>query len=397
MRIVARLGNISLKDLSDSHVAVPTFKDLLSIEGEELADFSYETFDPSDHETFPGYNSSINLRTGSLKFTFMEQPIHDLYAWAIKFARMKAIYDAASQAAVQRASEVTRMHYDVIVKTPIVLLPRDGLSSADVLVLRLGQITAKNEYLGDPSDTSTIQASLSGISVSSEIFVDEKKAVLPMVDDVAINASIKQTGDETHRQQDGHADMEVRIHLGGSAIAHLQITTKMSDVNLSLTQRQYILLMRVMETIPRALGDIGDAAESAESVPPTPISTAGPPTPITEDNPETPLVNLEPELTVIKARDGETPRLWTALDFEFSVSAITFEVYGVNALHEEDIKKHSIARIALVGTHVGMKRLSDGAVEAEISLKTMSFANTQAGKSMFRDIIPTASHDGKQL
>jgi hypothetical protein len=33
---------------------------------------------------------------------------------------------------VQRASEVTRMHYDVVVKTPIIVLPRDGIASTDV-------------------------------------------------------------------------------------------------------------------------------------------------------------------------------------------------------------------------------------------------------------------------
>jgi vacuolar protein sorting-associated protein 13A/C len=159
LRVGARLGNISLEDLSEETVAEPSFKKLLSIEGGELADFSYETYDPTDKETFPGYNSSVNLRAGSLKFTFMEGPIRDLYAFALKFARMKAVYDAASQAAVQRASEVTRMHYDVVVKTPIIVLPRDGLESPDRLVLRLGEIVAKNEYLGDAQDTATIDAS----------------------------------------------------------------------------------------------------------------------------------------------------------------------------------------------------------------------------------------------
>jgi vacuolar protein sorting-associated protein 13A/C len=175
MRIGARLGNISLEDLAEDAVASPDFKKLLSIEGEELADFSYETFDPEDKETFPGYNSSVNLRAGSLRFTFMEKPVRDLYAFALKFARMKAIYDAASQAAVQRASEVTRMHYDVIVKTPIIILPRNGVVSPDLVILKLGEIVAKNKYMNDPSDTSTIEASLSGINVASEITVDGKR------------------------------------------------------------------------------------------------------------------------------------------------------------------------------------------------------------------------------
>ena len=209
LRVGARLGNISLEDTSKGEVADPAFKKLLTIEGEELADFSYETFDPNEPETFPGYNSSVHLRTGSLKFTFMETPVRDLYAFALKFARMKAIYDAASQAAVQRASEVTRMHYDVVVKTPIIVLPRDGLTSPDVLVMRLGEIVAQNQYLSDPNDTSTIKASLRGINVVSEIASGDKRAKVQIVDDVGITASIKQAGGSAHRQDPHAADTEV--------------------------------------------------------------------------------------------------------------------------------------------------------------------------------------------
>ena len=209
LRLSSRIGNLSLEDTSDAEMAVPDFKQLLSIEGEELADFSYETYDPTDKETFPGYNSSVHLRAGSLKFTFVEKPVRDLYIFALKFARMKAIYDAASQAAVQRASEVTRMHFDVVVKTPIIILPRDGLDSPDHLKLRLGEIVAKNEYLGDPGDTSTIQAGLRGINVASEITVEGKASVIQMIDDVGITASIKQISATSHRSDPHQADTEV--------------------------------------------------------------------------------------------------------------------------------------------------------------------------------------------
>ncbi|OCF42293.1 vacuolar protein sorting-associated protein vps13 [Kwoniella heveanensis CBS 569] len=383
LRIGARLGNITLEDLSEDSVADPAFKKLLLIEGEELADFSYETFDPAEEETFPGYNSSVHLRTGSLKFTFMEQPIRDLYAFALKFARMKAIYDAAQQAAVQRASEVTRMHFDVVIKTPIIVLPRDGLTSTDRLILKLGEIVAKNEYLDDPNDTSTIDASLRGINVASEITVGDKKGVLQMVSDVAITAAIKQAGGSSHRSDPHHADME--------------ITTEMSDVNLSLTQRQYVLLMGVLESLPRALSDIGDAEVSPESLPITPATASRADSPITDAPDSEPSVHLEPELAVVKAQDGDSVQLWTALDFVFSVGSIALEVYTVDAMSEEDLENSSIARFALVKTHVGFKKLSDGAMEAEFSLKTLSFANTRSGHSVFRDIIPAASHEGNQI
>jgi vacuolar protein sorting-associated protein 13A/C len=209
LRVSARLGNLSIEDLTAIPVADPAFKKLLTIEGGELADFSYETFDPNEAETFPGYNSSIHLRAGSFRFTFMEQPVQALYAWAIRFAQMKAVYDAASQAAVQRASEVTKMHYDVVVKTPIIVLPRDGLESPDQLVLRLGEIVAKNEYLGDVNDTATIDASLRGINVQSVLTVEGEKAALQMVNEVSISSKIKQAGGQQHRSDQNRADTEV--------------------------------------------------------------------------------------------------------------------------------------------------------------------------------------------
>ncbi|WWD17860.1 hypothetical protein CI109_102304 [Kwoniella shandongensis] len=382
IRVGARLGSLTLEDLTEGSVADPAFKKLLTIEGDELADFSYETFDPKDEETFPGYNSSVNLRAGSLKFTFMEKPVHDLYAFALKFARMKAIYDAAQQAAVQRASEVTRMHFDIVVSTPIIVLPRDGLTSPDLLVLRLGEIVAKNEYLNDPNDTATIDASLRGISVASEITVGNKKSALQMVDDVAITAAIKQAGGSSHRSDPHHADTE--------------ITTEMSDVKLSLTQRQYILLMGIVEALPRALSDLSETDISPESMPDTPATISTPETPMNE-SPEDPGVNLEPELVVVKADNQDAAKLWTSLDFVFSVGQIALELYTVDAIVQEDLKQNSIARFALVKTHLGFKKLSDGAMEAEFSLKTLSFSNTRSGNSVFRDIIPSASHDGNQI
>ena len=207
LRVAARLGRLSLEDVQVAREAKEPAKMLLSIEGEELADFRYETFDPADQETFPGYNSSVVLKAGSLKLTFLEHAIRQLYIFGMKFARMKAFYDAAREAAVQRVAEVTRMHYDINVKTPIILLPSSAESDADRLILRLGAIIAKNQYLGDANDTSTIEASLSGISVSSEITVEQKLAKLQMVQDITISGDVKQRSQHGGEQR---AETEVR-------------------------------------------------------------------------------------------------------------------------------------------------------------------------------------------
>jgi vacuolar protein sorting-associated protein 13A/C len=171
----------------------------------------------------------------------------------------------------------------------------------------------------------------------------------------------------------------------------------MSDVKLSLTQRQYMLLMSLMSSLPRALGNVNDAEEALESMPPTPSTSTTPSTPGRETpTPSEPGADLGPELRVVKTGPGEQ-QVWTSLDFVFSVGSIGLEVYDVDAETQEDIQTSSIAKFALVKAHLNFKTLSDGAMEAEFSLKTLTFSNTRAGSSLFRDIIPAASHDGNQV
>jgi len=167
----------------------------------------------------------------------------------------------------------------------------------------------------------------------------------------------------------------------------------MSDVKLSLTQRQYMLLMELVNSLPRALNDVGDTGVSAESMPVTPASASAPDTPTSEKAPSDSGVNLQPELSV--SQNGDT--IWTTLIFDFSVSLVALELYGPKAIVESDMKKNSIARFALVESKVGFKQLSDGASEADFSLKALAFTSTRSANSVFRDIIPSAEHDGNQM
>jgi vacuolar protein sorting-associated protein 13A/C len=69
MRIAATLGDLSLTDDSVLLVQEESFKKLLSVEGDDVVDFSYETFDPTDHGTFPGYSSPCCSRVSSRSTT----------------------------------------------------------------------------------------------------------------------------------------------------------------------------------------------------------------------------------------------------------------------------------------------------------------------------------------
>ena len=190
MLVSGRLGSLSLIDDSEMYTTHPRFKQILSIEGNNFAEFSYQTFDPMDHETYTGVKSKVHLTAGSIKINFLEEPLQDIYLFLTKLARLKGVYDAATQAAVQRAQEIERMQFDVYVKTPIIVFPSDSAHSPDRLTMRLGELSASNSFDG-PS--STIKAELTGIQLTSDFNTADGPSTLKIIYDTDISADVKQT------------------------------------------------------------------------------------------------------------------------------------------------------------------------------------------------------------
>jgi len=205
MRVTTRLGSLELIDDSELQVS-PEFKQILSIEGDDFADFSYQTFDPAETENYAGIKSKVHLSAGSIKVNFLEEPLHDIYLFVTKLAKLKGVYDAATQAAVQKASEIEKMQFDIIVKTPIIVLPSDPARSSDKLALRLGEFGARNSYDGS---ANKITASLRGIQLASEFEEHGSVSTLKIIDDIDISADVVQTSGLDRSKETAHPDMQV--------------------------------------------------------------------------------------------------------------------------------------------------------------------------------------------
>jgi vacuolar protein sorting-associated protein 13A/C len=190
LRVTGRLGSLALSNDSPTKVALPQFKQIMSIEGDNFAEFRYQTFDPQQ-DSYTGIKSSVYLNAASVKLHFLEQPLHDIYLFLNKLAKLKGLYDAATTVAVQRASEIEKMQFEVSIKSPIVVFPSNPAQSKDVLVMRLGEIGARNSY---DSVVNKIVASLRGIQLVSTIYYDDKPSVLSIIDDIDITSDILQTG-----------------------------------------------------------------------------------------------------------------------------------------------------------------------------------------------------------
>lgn len=210
MRITGRLGSLALSDDRSVNVCRKEFKQILSIEGSNFAEFRYQTYDPED-EGYTGIKSAIYLSAGSLKVHFLEQPFHDMYLFVTKLAKLKILYDTARDAAVQRASEIERMQFEISVKTPIIAFPSDPARLPDVLTMRLGEVFANNSFDGD---ISRISASLNGLQLVSDLYYDGKLSTLKIVDDISIIADIYQRARIDRVQDEETPNTQVSLRLG---------------------------------------------------------------------------------------------------------------------------------------------------------------------------------------
>ncbi|KAJ6604648.1 vacuolar protein sorting-associated protein 13 [Mycena vulgaris] len=336
LQVSGRLGSLALSNDSAAHPVRDEFNQILSIEGQNFADFRYQTFDP-DADTYTGIKSV-------------------------------GLYDAATQVAVQRASEIERMQFEVSIKSPIVVLPSDPSRSRDVLVLRLGEITAKNSY---EAVVNKITASLTGIQLVSNLYAENASSVLKIVDDIDVNADVVQTSGIDRTKDNDYPDTQVSI--------------KISDVRLHLTQVQYVLLIRLSQSIPRIFVAGPDAPATVQ----TPPSTKSASKSVNAQ----PVVDLQPELKT--SANGQRP--WTSLDLVVVVNAVKLHLYDALATNDSNLKEHGIARFALNNNTLRLKMLSDGAGEAQVVLKSFTIGNTRPGLSKFREIIPAAQHDRNQF
>ena len=199
MQVSGRLGNLKVTNDDVNINLRPEFQEILSIEGQNFADFSYQKFDP----TAEPVTSYMKLNAASVRVNFVEGPLHELF---LHFTRLKKLYDAASQVAVQQAPTMERMKFEISIKSPIIVLPSDPIHSLDNLVLRLGEVSANNTI---EDITSSVKASLSGIQLLSEMHSDSDVATLKIVDNIDINANVLQFASINRNEDVERPDIKV--------------------------------------------------------------------------------------------------------------------------------------------------------------------------------------------
>ncbi|KAM7185556.1 putative vacuolar protein sorting-associated protein [Naviculisporaceae sp. PSN 640] len=391
MRVSTKLGNLSLVD--DVNLGVPedsSIRQLVTIQGDELADFRYETFDPTKPDLYPGYDSSIFLRAGSIKVNFLEEPFRKIVEFLVKFGKMQAIFNAARQAAANQANQLqqsqSRIKFDVLIRTPIVVFPRavvPGRPKRDVVTAYLGEIYAQNKFAPlDDSENAEIAMKLSAgirnIRMTSNFnYSDNRHEELELIDHVDLDFAI------TYAE-----------HKEGVKRPDLEIEGKMTDLNLRITQYQLNALLEMSRSIPAAFTGDPDqnSTEAAErDIDDYTLERARTVSSFASSK-EGQLVDMSPEL-------GTHGAAWTKLDLVFKVNTVGLEL--INAPHDApvgDLDQASLSRFSLDSSQVKTRMDSNGSLEAELVIQSFTIHDTrQRDLNKFRRIMTSNNKNVQQF
>lgn len=389
MRVAARLGSLSLlDDINQGASAESPLRQLITIQGDELADFKYQTFDAKDG-SYPGYDAKIFLRSGSIKLNFSEEPFRKIIQFLVKFGKMQAIFNAARQAAANQASQMqeseSKLHFDIIIKTPIIVFPRVMVEDKprDLLTAYLGEIYANNRFATLKETgvrVNKISAGVRNIRLTSDFHYEKNKhEEVEMIDKVDLDFKV------THGE---HQDEVSR--------PELQVHGKMSPINLKIAQTQLKFLMELSKTIPNAFAPDPELVEEEQILEKPPQSTVESGKNITsnesmEEKKIESSTDQKPELV-------SSPENWTKLEFNFEVKTIGLEL--ILAQEDEpigDLEAASLSEFSLNETSIKLRMNNDESLESELLINSFIVKDSRTQETnKFRKIMSLINDDVKQ-
>ncbi|ROW17215.1 hypothetical protein VPNG_01341 [Cytospora leucostoma] len=391
MRINTRLGDLSLVDDVDLGVSEDSsIRKLITIQGDDLADFRYETFDSKNEKSYPGYDSSIYLRAGSIKVNFLEEPFRKIVDFMVRFGKMQAIYNTARQAAANQAQQLqqssSRVKLDVVIKTPILVFPGDvtpALSKRDLITAYLGEIYAQNKFAPlDDSDASEVATKLSaGIRnmrlTSLSHYANGQSEELELIDHVDLGFN-----------------MVYAEHKKGAKRPETEIEGSMTDFNLKITQYQMQALLAISRSVPAAFsGDPDVQTEQAEQDVDSGTLQRARTLPVSQEaSREDDAINMAPEL-------GSNQALWSKLDLAFRVPTIGLEL--INAPADQPVGSltdASLGRFSLDDSRLKTRIQSNGSLEAEFVIQSFTISDSRPGETnKFRRVMTSGNKSVQQF
>ncbi|KAL6231310.1 hypothetical protein BDW75DRAFT_48238 [Aspergillus navahoensis] len=386
MLIQSRIGSLTLiDDVNTGAKKSSDLRRLLTIEGDNFADFKYQTFDP-DGPDYPGYDSEVFLRSGSIKINFLEEPYRKIINFLVKFGKMQAIFNAARRAAANQANQLqenaSRMRFDVVVMTPILVFP--GAMSEDrpydTVTAHLGEIYANNTFVPldeepDSPAVNLISTGIRNIRLTSKLhYAEGAVEELEMIQKVNLDFSI--------------CYLE---HQPGNPRPDMEIEGTMSPINLRVSQKQLKFLLDITRTAPNAFVTDSEQQE-LEAIEALPSLTD------TGKEAQTKSVQSANQQTVATADPDGKQENWVRLDMIFKADSVGLElILGEDDAPIASLDDSSLSKFSLNDTHVKLRMLTDSSLESELLIHSFSIRDSRKQETnKFRKIMSLINNDVKQ-
>ncbi|TPX30777.1 hypothetical protein SmJEL517_g05746 [Synchytrium microbalum] len=382
MEVSARIGDLSIvDDVPRVEEDARLFKQFLCIDGDQVADFTFSTFSPSE-PNYPGHDSEIKLKASSIKITYVEPLIVSLITYFSEFQRMHILLESARRAAYESAQQIQesagRFHFDIDVQTPILEFPKLSLKSQDLLTLYLGRISASNSFKSDNSDYVNQAGADNGDVITAE--VQDLRATstfhygprniehaLQLLDNVNVKISVDRIGPASSEN---------------AIVPETVIRALLPEVKIKMTEMQYQFVLELLTSIGRLTAGNGTAAnsETGEAVSDDGVHVRDPTMPPSYKD-------------AIEGADGNR----TAMDISLELPSLGLEMYSGDGYgcRLEDV---SLARCAITSTTFKAAFRKNNSSDMEVVVHSISILDTRPqDKNLFRDVISSVRHDGHQF
>lgn len=375
------LGALTLHDESNHGSARDSvFRQLISIEGNNLAEFTYKTLDPGTNKQL--YNSSFELVMGSTTVNFVEDAFGKIFNYLNKFSRMKAIYDKSRDAAINQASQIdyaNRMKLNVTIGAPTVHMPKliDAQTNRfDVIVAHLGELYLHNNFESEDEITfNKISAGLRNTNINSTFhFNHDVVQEAKMVDNLDLSFLIDYV-------EDFHEN-----------IPSLRIKGSLPDIDMHLTDLQLNYLYNIQNRLSAAFGDsTEEPLEDIEADAENANALIAHDTSVLQGND-----NEEPKEKSVEKTEPRNPER-TKMVVDVDVPRISLTLYN-RTLGVSDLETSKLTSLAINQLKVSLDMKEDDNFSSDLTIHSFTISDLRASRTnKFPEIIPLVEGGKKQL
>ncbi|CEP60565.1 membrane morphogenesis protein VPS13 LALA0_S01e13828g [Lachancea lanzarotensis] len=378
MRLKAKLGTMELtNEIHDELSPASPLRKLISMNGNELAELSYETFD-NHNEDFE-YSSAVGFKTGSMNINIVDEAVNRIINFLAKFQKMKVLFDRAREAAYDRAPSIDTVNttkLDIMIRAPVVTFPKlinpkKGLY--DKLSFYLGELTIFNSF--EKSESELINQIKTGIrsgSLATQFHLEGGKIQqLNIVDGLNLHFDI-----DHHQYSEG-------------LTSKLMVKGFFEPLLANVTELQLQYLYVLSQNLPNAfiidqheqkLDEVQDIALFANKVVPTGSG----------------LKTSSPALNDSSFEEsGPTQR--TDISLEFSAPEVSLTLYN-GTKHRDDIKDQALTKISFNEIGLSLETNEETGMKAETHISSFTIDDIRHTKySRYNEIIPKVSNGNYQF